>query len=195
MARRKKVAKAKQSGLLVGRITINRRGYGFVEAEEGDIYVASGDTAGAMHRDIVGVRVSAGRSKQGRSGSVMKVLERANTTVVGRYERHGQVGIVVPSDPRIRAEVFVAARDTAGATDGDMVVTRLTAYPSRRTAAQGVVEEVIGREGDPGLDIEVIIREHGLRTTFPEQVETEADATRLDIESALAEEGRAELRD
>ena len=195
VAPRKKVVKAKQGGLVVGRITINRRGYGFVEAEEGDIYVGSGDTAGAMHRDIVGVRVASGRNKQGRSGIVVKVLERANATVVGRYERHGSLGIVAPSDPRIRTEVFVSARDAGGATDGDMVVTRLTAYPSRRTAAQGVVEEVIGREGDPGLDIEVIIREHGLRTAFPDQAEAEAEATQLDIETALAEEGRADLRD
>lgn len=195
VARRKRVEKAKHAGLVVGRISINRRGYGFVEAEEGDIYVAVRDTAGAMHRDIVGVRVSPGHSRQGRSGVVVKVLERANTTVVGRFERHGQVGIVVPSDPRIRTEVFVSGREAAGVADGDMVVARLTGYPSRRTAAQGVVEEIIGREGDPGIEIEIIIREHGLRTAFPEEAEAEADATGLDLDVAVGEANRADLRD
>ncbi len=195
MARRKRVEKAKGSGLIVGRITVNRRGYGFVEAEEGDIYIGSRDIAGAMHRDVVGVRLTPGRSKQGRSGVVVKVIERANETVVGRFERHGRIGIVVPTDPRIRTEVFVPGREAEGATDGDLVVARLTAYPSRHNAAQGVVEEVIGREGEPGIEIEVIIREHGLRTVFPDETEAEAAATRLDIESALAEEDRADLRD
>ncbi|MBE0416567.1 MAG: ribonuclease R [Coriobacteriia bacterium] len=194
MARNKRVEKARKGGLIVGRITINRRGYGFVEAEEGDIYVASRDTAGAMHRDIVGVRVSTTRSHRGRSGVVVKVIERANDTVVGRYERHGKVGIVVPTDPRIRTEVFVSSRDPVDARDGDVVVARLTAYPSRRNAAQGIIEEVLGREGEPGLEIEVIIREYGLRTAFPDDALAEAAAERLDIDRALAPGDRADLR-
>ncbi len=180
---------------MVGRITINRRGYGFVQAEEGDIYVGSKDTAGAMHRDTVSVKVNTARGRQGASGVVVKVLERANATVVGRYERHGRVGIVVPTDPRIRTEVFVPAKDAAGATDGDMVVARLTAYPSRRNAAQGVVDEIIGHEGEPGIDIEIIIREHGLETTFSDAAVREADGWSLDIDAALAQDGRADLRD
>ncbi len=195
MARSKRVEKARKGGLIVGRISINRRGYGFVEAEEGDIYIASRDTAGAMHRDVVGVRLTASRGRQGRSGTVVKVIERANDTVVGRFERHGRLGIVVPSDPRIRTEVFVSTRDAAGVDDGDIVVARLTAYPSRRNAAQGVVEEVLGREGDAGLEIEVIIREHGLRTQFPDDALAEAAAERLDVDAALAAGGRADLRE
>ena len=195
MARKKRMEKARQGGLIVGRISVNRRGYGFVEAEEGDIYVASRDMAGAMHRDVVGVRLTASRGRQGRSGVVAKVIERANETVVGRYERHGRLGIVVPSDPRIRTEVFVPSRDGAGAEDGDIVVARLTAYPSRRNAAQGVVEEVLGAEGEPGLEIEVIIRQHGLRTEFSAEVHAEAAAERLDIDGALKAGGRADLRE
>lgn len=195
MARSKRVDNARKSGLIVGRISVNRRGYGFVEAEEGDIYVAARDMGGAMHRDVVGVRASTSRGRQGRSGVVVKVIERANDTVVGRFERHGRLGIVVPSDPRIRTEVFVQSRDAAGAEDGEVVVARLTAYPSRRNAAQGVVEEVLGREGDPGLEIEVIIREHGLRTMFPDEVLAEAAAERLDIETALAAGDRDDVRE
>jgi len=195
VARLKRMKKVRSGGLVIGRITINRRGYGFVEAEEGDIYVAARDVGGAMHRDVVGVKVGVTRGRHGASGAVMKVIERANTTVVGRFERHGRLGIVVPTDPRIRTEVFVPARETADASDGDIVVTRLTAYPSRRNAAQGVVEEVLGREGEPGIDIEVIIRGHALATSFAREALDEAEATRIDIESALAPGGRKDLRD
>ena len=194
MARNRRVEKARKGGLIIGRISVNRRGYGFVESDEGDIYVASRDTGGAMHRDIVGVRPSSTRGKQGRSGVVVKVIERANDTVVGRYERHGRLGIVVPSDPRIRTEVFISTRDGSAAEDGDIVVARLTAYPSRRNAAQGVVEEILGQEGEPGLEIEVIIREHGLRTEFPADALAEAAAERLDVDAALGAGDRADLR-
>jgi ribonuclease R len=188
------VDKARKGGLVVGRIIINRRGYGFVEADEGDIYVSARDSGGAMHRDLVGVRLTASQRGHGRSGVVLKVLERANETVVGRYERHGRIGIVVPLDPRIRTEVFVSARDGADVQDGDVVVARLTAYPSKHSAAQGVVEEVLGKEGDPGLEIEVIIREHGLRTEFPAEALAEAAAEQLDIETQVTAGNREDLR-
>lgn len=194
MARNKRTGKARRGGLIVGRIIVNRRGYGFLEADEGDIYIAARDAGGAMHRDLVGVKLTASQRGYGRSGVVMKVLERANETVVGRYERHGRIGIVVPLDPRIRTEVFVPAGDGSHAEDGDIVVVRLTAYPSRHNAAQGIVEEVLGKEGDPGLEIEVIIREHGLRTEFPEDALLEAEAETLDIPAELDTGARADLR-
>jgi len=194
VARPKREKKARRSGLLVGRITMNRKGYGFVEAPEGDIYVPVREVHGAMHGDTVGVRVNAG-GKQGRSGSVVKVLERANETIVGRYELHGRTGIVVPSDPRLTHDVFVDARDAGGAASGDYVVVRLMAFPSRHHAAQGVVEEVLGNAETPGIEIEIIIRQHGLRTEFPEEVTAEADALKLDVDQALSDAARADLRD
>jgi ribonuclease R len=186
MTREKRTKKAHRSGLVVGPILITRRGYGFVGAPDGDLYVARRDMAGAMHRDIVAVRPNPTRGHEGRSGSVARIVERANTTLVGTFERHGGIGIVVPSDPRLRTDVFVHLRDAQGATDGDIVVVRLTVYPGRATAAQGVVEEVLGTPDTPGIAIEVIIREHGLETEFTESAREQAAAIKLDVEAALA---------
>lgn len=195
MARPKRLSKAHRSGLIVGRITMNRKGFGFVEAPEGDIYIGARETQGAMHGDIVGVRTSPKSSKQGRSGTVVKVLERANETLVGRFERSGRLGVVVPSDARIRHDVFIAYGSSMDAKTGDIVMVRLTTYPSRHNAAQGVVEEVLGREGDPGIEIEIIIREHGLATEFPPEVTAAAEAIKLDAEEALRDPVRHDIRD
>lgn len=194
MGRQKRLKQAKRSGLVVGRLSVTRRGYGFVDAPEGDIYIGRGDMSGALHGDVVAVRVEAKRGHRGKSGAVVKVVERAVTQIVGRYERHGAVGIVVPSDARIRTEVLVSARDALGATTGDIVVAAITTYPSRHQAAQGAVTEVIGREGDPGLEIEVIIREHGLETEFRAETLQEASRIEQGIE-AEEERGREDLRD
>lgn len=195
MPRPKRMQKAKRSGLLVGRISVNRKGYGFVEAPEGDIYVATREMHGAMHGDTVGVRVYPGAGHQGRSGTVVKVLERANETLVGRFERSGRIGVVVPTDPRIRNDIFIAHGADAGAKTGEFVVVRLTAYPSKHNAAQGVVEEVLGDSETPGILIEIIIRQHGLRAEFPPEAEEAADAIRLDVDEALKDPARKDIRD
>lgn len=193
MARHKKQSKARSRGMIVGRISMHRKGYGFVAAPEGDVYVPVREVHGAMHGDTVGVRVLAG-GPRGRSGSVIKVLERANETIVGVYEHHGRIGIVVPSDPRLRHDIFVDGRDSAEATSGDVVVVRILAYPSKHNAAQGRVEEVLGRPSDSGIDIEIIIRSHGLPTEFPADVEQAADRIQLDTAEALQDPTRADLR-
>ncbi len=194
MGRQKREKQAHRGGLILGRISVTRHGYGFVDAPEGHIYVSQRDTAGAMHGDTVAVRPEARRGKEGRRGSVVRIIERKTSTVVGRYERHGAVGLVIPTDPRMRSEVIVGAREAGEARTGDIVVTRLTAYPTRQHAAQGYVEEVLGREGDPGIELEIIIREHGLATEFPEGVLAEAVRIEQGIEAA-EKAGRKDLRD
>ncbi len=188
MGKPKRTAKAKRSGSVVGRITMTRRGYGFVSAPEGDYFIAARDIAGAMHGDTVAIRPDTKRGREGRSGVVTRVIERANSTVVGRFDKAGAIGIVTPADRRIRHDVFVAPNAIGEATSGDIVVARLTGYPSRNHSAQGYIEEIIGREGDPGIEIEITIREHGLRTEFPETVAEEAEKLRIDVAEALSRE-------
>jgi len=185
----------RERNLVVGRLSMNRKGFGFVSTPVGDIYVGRRDTAGAMHGDVVSVRLHTRRKNAGRSGEVVQVLERGITEIVGRFERHGGLGIVVPSDARIRGDLFVdLSRSDAQAKPGDVVVARITRYGDRRDAMQGVITEVLGPEDAPGVDVEIVIREHGLATGFPAEVTEAAEALVQDIDAEV-EDGRRDVRD
>lgn len=180
--------------LHVGRLSMNRRGFGFVASPAGDIYVGKRETGGAMHGDTVAVRLEQGR-RQGRSGVVVQVVERAVTEIVGRFERHGALGIVVPTDSRIRGDLFVdLGKAPSDANPGDIVVARITRYADRRDAMQGVITEVLGPEDAPGVDVDIVIREHGFATEFPEEVVEAAEALSQDVEGEIAR-GRTDRRD
>ncbi|MRR12546.1 RNB domain-containing ribonuclease, partial [bacterium] len=147
-----------------------------------------------MHGDIVGVRLEQNR-RQGRSGVVVQVVERAVTEIVGRFERHGALGIVVPTDSRVRGDLFVdLGKAPTDAAPGDIVVARITRYADRRDAMQGVITEVLGAEGAPGVDVDIVIREHGFATEFPTEVTEAAEALAQDVEGEIAR-GRADKRD
>lgn len=196
MGKAKRFPKPKRSGQIVGRISMTRRGYGFVESPEGDYYVSARDTAGAMHGDVVVVRPDGKRGRQGRSGSVVRILERAVTQVVGRFEKHGAIGVVVPADRRIKHDVFIASNAIGDAASGDIVVATLVGYPSRNQSAQGVVSEIVGHEDDEGIEIEVIIREHGLLTEFSDDALEQARGIRLDVTETVAKDSlRRDIRD
>jgi ribonuclease R len=185
----------RERGVLVGRLSMNRRGFGFVETPAGDIYIGKRDTGGAMHGDTVAVRLEPRAKRAGRAGEVVQVIERGTTEIVGRFERHGGLGIVVPTDPRIRGDLFVDLSSApTEARQGDIVVARITRYATRRDAMQGVITSVLGPEGAPGVDVEIVIFEHGLATEFPPEVIEAAEALESGVAAEL-ERGREDLRD
>ncbi len=186
-------AALRERNTVEGRISVNVRGYGFVSSPTGDIYIASGDMRGAMHGDTVTVRLHQRQQGKGRAGEVASIVERHNQTIVGRFEKQGRMGLVSPTDRRIKGDVVVGHDGFGGASTGDIVVVRITSFPAVGHSAQGSVEEVLGNATDPGVDVEVVIREHGLRAAFPKEVEIAAGV----IPEAVGpvEPGREDLRD
>src|SRR5712692_2826396 len=79
--------------LYVGRLQTHPAGYGFVtpdrplEPAGGDIYIAGTHLNEAMQGDRVVVRIE--RIKEGgrAEGRIIRILERSNTSIVGRYDR------------------------------------------------------------------------------------------------------------
>jgi ribonuclease R len=178
---------------VTGRLSVNPRGYGFVATPAGDVYVAARDMRSAMHNDTVAVRLFQRTTGLGQAGEVVEILERGNERVVGRFEKQGRLGIVTPTDRRIHGDALVGHAGFGGAGTGDIVVVRITRYAEPGQAMQGEVEEVLGKESDPGVDVEIVIREHSLRTVFPKAVEVAAAA----IPDAIGaiEPGRVDLRE
>lgn len=179
-----------------GVIEVNRRGYAFVSTAEGDFFIPHGRTGGAFNGDLVAVRPR-GVAAQGqrRSAVVSHVLQRNTSEVVGIYERNGGLGVVRPSDVRIDHDIFCDASGFPSARSGDIVVVHVDVYPSRNISATGTVVEVVGHEGDPDLRVRTLIRRYGLETTFSEASLEQAEAQTLNVEDALLQEGRRDLRD
>jgi ribonuclease R len=108
-------------------------------------------------------------------GSVKRVVERAHTTLVGIVREADGLYVVVPDDERITRDIFLGRSRGCAVKDGDVVVVRITTYPGKTAPAQGIVEEIIGHEDERGVDMEVIIRKHGLEVEFSAAVLAEAE--------------------
>jgi ribonuclease R len=109
------------------------------------------------------------------------VLDRARERVVGRFEKQEGRAVVVPYDPRIDAIVRIADGRTHGARPEEIVEVRLTSFPDARRVAHGVVEERLGFLGEPGVDIEIVLRSHNLPPRFPRPVIEEAERFPSDV--------------
>lgn len=98
--------------------------------EDEDIYVAEQNKGTAMHNDKVRVRViPSNYTKHKREGIIVDVIERANETVVGTYDRQQHFGFVIPDDERIGTDIFVDLKNTLDARSGAKVFVKITKWP------------------------------------------------------------------
>ena len=145
---------------------------------------------GAMNGDLVVVRADKRNPKFKRIhnrdlivGEVVKVLRRAHQTVVGRFHDEPHQPFVVPYDFRIDTDIVIDnPDDTMGARDGEMVNVEIDRYPDRSTpVAHGRVVERLGFIGEPGVDIEVVIRKFHIPHNFPPEVLRAAESVPTEV--------------
>src|SRR5216684_1827453 len=165
--------------LHVGRLQTHPGGYGFVVPERspdsGDIYVAGPHLNEAMHGDRVVARVERVKDGGRLEGRIIRILERSNTRLVGRYDRDQDgMGYVVPFDRRVLMDVVVPNGQEGGARPGEMVTVELTRWPTATRGAIGRVGAVLGTIDAPGVDTEIIINKYGIPDAHSAEAVAEA---------------------
>lgn len=186
--------------LVVGRLQGHPKGFGFLVSDvpgTEDLFIGRESLEGAWHNDRVIARINLPARGVGRAeGEVIRILQRANTRVVGTFEAAKHAGYVTPDEKRLPEDIFVPKGMTNGAKTGEKVVVQITQWPEARRNAEGRVVERLGMKGQPGVDIVSVIRKFGLPEAFPANVLRESEAIpEVVTEEAIAEPGRRDLRD
>jgi len=187
-----------------GRVRVHPDGYGtiFGGGDDPDLYIDRRSMKGAMNGDLVIVRVDKKKPQYKRVrnrdlvvAEVTQVLRRANRTIVGRFHADEKSPWVMPFDFRIDHEIDIERGATMDARDGEMVNVEIDRFPDRTTTyASGRVVETLGFIGEPGVDIEVVIRKHHIPHLFPDDVLHAADAIPVEVaEEEIAK--RVDVRD
>lgn len=140
-----------------------------------DIFIAEEQMSHAFDGDTVVIEVLRRRRGGGqRCGRVLDVLERASTTFVGTFLESAGLGFVQIDGRKWSAPVSVGDATATGVQTSDKVVVEILRFPSVDSQAEGVIQEVLGRPGDAGIDLQVVIHEFGLPHEFSDEVLREA---------------------
>ena len=102
------------------------------------------------------------------AGEIVRVLERATRTFVGTYfERDGE-GLVRVDGTVFAHSISVGDPGRRGRSRRTRSSSRCCGSPSPDDRGEGVITEVLGPHGKPGVDTLSIIRAFGLPDAFPE---------------------------
>jgi ribonuclease R len=177
--------RTRDADLIPGRIRMNRAGKGFLQPDDAslkEIAIAESATGTALHEDRVLVRRDVRRKnfREGdqETGTVVRILERKRTQIVGTLSQGRNSLYVIPDDPRMPHDVYVPpARDVGRlARVGDKVVVELREWESRHTGPEGEIVEVLGAPDAEGVDMLSVLRQYDLPLHFPKEVLAEAHA-------------------
>jgi ribonuclease R len=186
-----------QLGAVTGTIAASKGGYAFLVPDDrakypADFFIPGRKLHGALHGD----KVMAIPSRYGASGdevAVIRILERGYTEIVGTFFRRKYGQGVYPDEEKYAENISIPRGKEGGAQDGMKVVAKITSYPAGKEPI-GEVIEVLGDGEDFFVEELSLIRAHGLREEFPENVKKAAKKAPSSVpEKDL--QGRSDLRD
>jgi ribonuclease R len=175
----------READLIPGRIRMNRAGKGFLQPDDSslkEIAIAESATGTALHEDRVlvrrDVRRKSFRDGDQETGTVVRILERKRTQIVGTLSQGRNSLYVIPDDPRMPHDIYVPPAHDVGrpARVGDKVVVELREWESLHTSPEGEIVEVLGAPDAEGVDMLSVLRQYDLPLHFPKPVLDEAHA-------------------
>lgn len=186
-----KTSESKQKKPVEGPISVNRRGVGYLsfpltadlKKEQDDIEIENNQLLGALNGDTVQVEVISLFPRP--KGKVVKIIERVKEEFVCTLATKKGVLVAVPAD--LRFYRAISLMDASKYTEGEKVLVRLISFDGT-TDPTGTIVEHLGRAGEHRVEMNAIVIEHGFSTSFPPEVEREAQAIEDNYANIVAAE-------
>ncbi len=192
--KKKKYVPSEYAGLIKGTLQGNERGFCFLRPENKeveDVFLPARSLFGAFHKDVVLVKLV---DVKKREGEVVKIIERGESRIVGYFERGANFAFVLPDDKRFFKDIFIPKGKNGGAVNRDKVVVEITNYGGNGKKPEGRIVEVLGKNGDAGMDVLSIIKTYDLNMEFPEDVKKSIKGIPTEVPNKMIAD-REDLRD
>ena len=182
---------------IVGVLSVNSRAVGFMsparlsskkESRSGkdeDVMIEAEHLHTALNRDEVEVEVLKGKVRGRRTGKVLRVITRAKMRFVGTIEERGTRLVLVPDDFRMYAPIVIP-KPPRDAQKGYKALVEITEWKVGSDPI-GEIRKVIGKKGEHEVEMESIVLERGFESSFPREVEAEAEKIAEDAQRLTKE--------
>jgi len=201
--------RSERSNELLGVFRRNSAGFGFVTPQDSiatdrsdDIFIPKQKTLDAADRDLVRIRLARGHrggrqtsgfDTQRTSGRIVEIIQRNTNRFVGVYEELRDMGIVYVDGGTFETGILVGDASAKNGRPGDKVVIEMVRFPSNHQEGEGVIVEVLGDRGKPGVDTTSIMRQFSLPEDFPAAVLEEARHQAAQFDDSKIPDGRTDF--
>lgn len=175
--------------LKVGKLSINKAGFGFVIMEnEPDIHIKKENLNGAIHNDLV-----AAEYISEEEGRIVRILDRSFDTIIGEYTENNGIGEVLLDDSRVKLTIIIDSEHRNNAMPGHKVIVKPYAEITKNKY-YGEIIKILGHKDDVGIDILSKVYEHDIEPNFLEETMEEIKNIPDHVKESEMD-GRRDLRD
>jgi ribonuclease R len=163
-----------EANLVKGVIEFNPNGFAFLIPDEQfkikDIFLKPPTLLEALHGDRALVRIDKFRKDKSPEGTVVNILERGLTEVVGIFTKNKGFGFVEPFDKRIVRDFYIPKGKFKNAVTGDVVLMKILEYPTKHYNPVGEIIKVLGKQDSDSTIFSSINIKYGIKEKFPKNV-------------------------
>lgn len=163
-----------KSDWVKGKLTIHPKGFGFVDHQDGSLFIPPNQFKGAMHEDevLVKPKVFADLSAE---GEIVKVIKRNTTQLVGTWKRkHFEV-----QEARLLQKIKLLDSDVSHLVEGHQCILDIVEYGNEELKVK--VNRILGHVNDPGMDILTVLLNHQVPMEWNEQIDSEVEAIPMKV--------------
>jgi ribonuclease R len=159
-----------------------------------DIFISAGDAGDAATGDTVLVRLKkkVAMRRPNPEGEIAEIIERDTHQFVGTYFEDGGVAYVHVDGMPFSQPVILGDPGAKNAKPDDKVVIEMVRFPTHAHQGEGVISEVLGQRGTPGIDTLSIIREFNLPEHFADDAVEESRVEAENFDESIPR-GRTDL--
>ena len=161
-------------GVFRGKLSINKKGFGFVILpEQDDLYIPESNLNGAINNDFVVCEVTKNGIKP--EGRIIRILKRDLKNIVGTIEVNKKNKLTfVPDDDEVKLKFKINEATMKNCVEGSKVCLSIGKDLGNNIYEASVIK-VLGHKNDPGIDIKSIAYKYGIYDDFGPSVEKELD--------------------
>lgn len=173
-----KLESTNENGYKTGVFSGTQKGYGFliIEGEKDDVFIPESGVNAAFNGDLVMIKLNDSKTGKRREGTIVKILERKTTEVVGTFQKSQNFGFVLPDNHKLGQDIFIPKAFTMNAMNGQKVVAKITDYGEKDKSPEGKITEILGFISEPGVDVLSVIKAFDLPLQFPKEVKKQINA-------------------
>ena len=180
--------------LKVGILSVNKKGFGFLNVPNGDdIYIDKDNINNAVNDDKVLIEIINNYGKT--EGRVLRVLSRDLTNLIGEIYFINNKPYIKLEDKKKNIDIRIDEKSSKGLVEGTKVIVNVIKEMSRNKY-MGKITTVIGHKDDPGIDIKLVAYKYSIYEEFsndaleqteniPNEVLEKDKAGRVDLTNEL----------
>ncbi len=148
---------------------VKNRSFAFVITDSGDIFISAEDTLNSFHGDKVVVEIYRSNERM-TYGRIIRILERSREIFVGDIYKYHNKAFLKADNSKIHKDFEISNPEKC--KEGYKGVLKITNWGNVELNQPpiGVITEILGKSGNPEVEIMAVIRYYDLPLEFPEKV-------------------------